>query len=220
MLIKKFWKLYPKSKNRKEISLKRLQISKKMREKIMKFGKHYFDSKREYGYGGYYYNKKFFRKIAKEFIKHYNLNNNSKILDIGCAKGFLMNDLKHYLPKAEIKGIDISSYCKTQALKSVKKDIKVGSCDKLPFKSNYFDFVVSISTIHNLPKKRIFKAFKELLRVGKKKFFIRLKAYETKKEKKFIADWNIVAKSNLSKKEWLKLFKSVNYKGDYDFSKF
>ena len=220
MLIKKFWKLYPKSKNRRKISLNRLRISPKIRKKIMKFGKDYFDSKRDYGYGGYYYNKKFFGKIAKEFVKHYKLNNESKILDIGCAKGFLMYDLKHCLPKAEIKGIDISRYCKKKALKKVKKDIKIGSCHKLPFKSNYFDFVVSISTIHNLPKKKIPKAFKELLRVGKKKFFIRVKAEETKKEKKFIEEWNIVAKSNLSKKEWLKLFNSVNYKGDYDFSKF
>ena len=62
MLIKKFWKFYPKSKNRKKISINRLQISTKMREKIMKFGKDYFDSKRDYGYGGYYYNKNFLEK--------------------------------------------------------------------------------------------------------------------------------------------------------------
>ena len=62
MLIKKFWKLYPKSKNRRKISLNRLRISPKIRKKIMKFGKDYFDSLRDYGYGGYYYNKKFLEK--------------------------------------------------------------------------------------------------------------------------------------------------------------
>ena len=186
----------------------------------MKFGKDYFDGKREYGYGGYYYNKKFFRKIAKEFIDHYKLNNKSKILDIGCAKGFLMYDLQYYLPRAEIRGIDVSKYCKLNALRSVKKYIKVGSCESLPFKDNYFDFVVSISTIHNLTEKKIPKAIKELIRVGKKNFFIRIKAYITQKEKKFINEWNIVAKSNLSRKKWIKLFKNTDYKGDYDFSKF
>ena len=220
MLIKKFWKLYPKTKNRNKVALARVKINKRKRTRIKKFGKEYFDSKREYGYGGYYYNKKFFRRIAKAFISHYKLNNNSKILDVGCAKGFLMYDIKYFLPKAEVRGIDISKYCKQKSIKSVKKYIKVASCDKIPFKENYFDFVVSISTIHNLAEKKIPKAFKELLRVGKKKFFVRLKAHENFKEKKFIDDWNIVAKSNLSKKQWLKLFKRVKYKGDYDFSKF
>ena len=77
----------------------------------------------------------------------------------------MMYDLKHFLPKAEIKGIDISRYCKKNAQKNVKKDIKVGSCDKLPFKNNYFDFIISISTIHNLSEKKIPKALKELIRL-------------------------------------------------------
>ena len=38
-MLKKFWKLYPKSKNRRKISLNRLRISPKIRKKIMKFGK-------------------------------------------------------------------------------------------------------------------------------------------------------------------------------------
>lgn len=41
-----------------------------MIEKI--FLKEYFDGDREHGYGGYYYNKKFFRKIVKRIIKYYN----------------------------------------------------------------------------------------------------------------------------------------------------
>lgn len=219
MQIKKFWKLYPKMK-RSGIKKKRTFVSKNQRKELQKFGKEYFDGKRIHGYGGYYYNKKFFSRIAKKLISYYKLNNNSKILDIGCAKGFLMHDIKSIIPKAKVLGLDISKYCKINALEDQKKNITVGCCSKLPYKDNYFDFVISISTIHNLTKAGIKKSIKEINRVSKGKSFIRVKAYKSKKEKKFIDDWNLVAKSNLSIYEWKKIFKQTNFKGDFDFSKF
>ena len=218
MLIKKFWKLYPVTTKRNIIADDRLKVSKKKRIELQKFGKEYFDGERINGYGGYHYNKKYFRKITKEMIKHYKLNNNSKILDIGCAKGFMMSEFRHFLPKAEIWGIDISKYCKIKAMPTEKKFIKIRSCHNLPFENNYFDFIVSISTIHNLNQKKIPLAIKELERVKNGKSFIRVKGYKSLKEKKFIDQWNLVAKSNLSIKKWLKMFKKYNYSGDYEFS--
>ena len=220
MEINKFWKSYPKNKNKFKIINSRKKVSKKIKKKLMKFNKEYFDGKREEGYGGYYYNSKYFRKIAKKIIKHYRLNNKSKILDIGCAKGFLMHEFRFFLPKAEILGIDISRYCKLKALSREKKYIKIGTCEKLPYKTKYFDFVISISTIHNLSEKKIPKAIKELERVKKKDSFIRVKGHNNIREKKLIDEWNLVAKSNLSIKQWLRIFKKYNYTGDYEFSKF
>ena len=220
MQIKKFWKLYPKSKNIKLISSFRIKINSKVKKKLMRFGKEYFDGNRIHGYGGYHYNKKFFRKITNEIIKHYKLSNKSKILDIGCAKGFMMYEFRRFLPNAEIWGVDISKYCKIKALKSEKKFIKIGSCDKLPFKDNYFDFVISNNTIHNLDEKKIFQSIKEIERVKKGKSFIRVKGYKNIKEKNLIDSWNLVAKSNLSIKGWKLLFKKSKYTGDFDFSKF
>lgn len=216
-----FWKFYPKSdRNLRKISNTRTKISTNLKKKLQKFPKEYFDGNRAHGYGGYYYNEKFFYKIVKKMIKHYKLNNNSKILDVGCAKGFMMFEFKKILPKCEIRGIDISAYCKKTAIKKMKKFIKVGTCEKLPWPNNYFDFVVSISTIHNLKKNKIIKSLKEIVRVSKNKSFIRVKAYNTLRQKKIIDEWNIVAKSNLSKKRWLQLIKKTNYKGDYQFQKF
>jgi ubiquinone/menaquinone biosynthesis C-methylase UbiE len=214
-----FWKYYP-AINRKNISSLRVKVSNKLRKKLQKFPKEYFDGKRAHGYGGYYYNPKFFRKIVKAMIRHYQLNNKSKILDIGCAKGFMMYEFKKALPACKVRGIDISSYCKIHAVKKIKRYIKIGSCEKLPYPDKYFDFVVSISTIHNVTKNGIKKSLKEILRVAKKNAFIRIKAYKNLKEKKKINDWNIVAKSNLSQIEWLKIFKKTNYKYDYQFSNF
>lgn len=220
MLIKKFWKFYPSSRDKFYIINKRVEISERKRLSLMKFGKEYFDGDRKHGYGGYRYNKKFFRKVTKEIIKHYKLTNKSKILDIGCAKGFMMYEFRNFLPKAEIWGLDISRYCKINAMPSEKKFIKLGSCHKLPFRSNYFDFIVSISTIHNLDEKKIPQAIKELERVKKGDSFIRIKGYKNLKEKKFIDNWNLVAKSNLSINKWKKLFKKFKYSGDYEFTNY
>lgn len=214
-----FWKYYPKS-NRKNISNLRVKVSSKLRKKLQKFPKEYFDGKRSHGYGGYYYNPKYFKKIVKAMIRHYKLNNKSKILDIGCAKGFMMYEFKKALPGCEIKGIDISAYCKKKAIKKIKKFIKIGTCEKLPYPNKYFDFVVSISTIHNVKKSGIIESLKEIVRVSKRNSFIRVKAYKNLKEKKFIDEWNVVAKSNLSISEWKNLFKQTKYEGDFDFSNF
>jgi len=214
-----FWKYYPKS-NRKNISNLRVKVSDKLRKKLQKFPKEYFDGKRSHGYGGYYYNPKFFKKIVKAMIKYYKLNNKSKILDIGCAKGFMMYEFKKALPGCEIKGIDISTYCKKKAVKKIKKFIKIGTCEKLPYPDKYFDFVVSISSIHNVKKTGIIESLKEIVRVSKRNSFIRVKAYKNLKEKKFIDEWNVVAKSNLSISEWKNLFKQTKYEGDFDFSNF
>ena len=70
MKITKFWKLYPTKRKKKNISNIRVKVSKKTRKKLQKFGKEYFDGDRKHGYGGYYYNKKFFRKIVKEIISN------------------------------------------------------------------------------------------------------------------------------------------------------
>jgi ubiquinone/menaquinone biosynthesis C-methylase UbiE len=131
-----------------------------------------------------------------------------------------MYEFKKALPACEVRGIDISRYCKMEAMRKIKKYIKIGTCEKLPYPDKYFDFVVSISTIHNVSKNGIKKSLKEIVRVTKNNSFIRIKGYQNLKEKKKIEKWNIVAKSNLSKNNWLKLFKETKYKGDYQFSNF
>ena len=57
-----------------------------------KFGKDYFDGERKYGYGGYKYDGRW-KPVAKRIVSHFNLKSGSKVLDIGCGKGFLVKDL-------------------------------------------------------------------------------------------------------------------------------
>ena len=45
------------------------------------FGKDFFDGNRDNGYGGYYYNEKFWTNVIPDFVKFYNLKDGDKILD-------------------------------------------------------------------------------------------------------------------------------------------
>ena len=85
-----------------------------------KYGKNYWDGNRKFGYGGYKYIPGRWDKIAKKIIKKFKLNNNSKILDVGCGNGYLLFEIKKLLPKARIVGFDSSKF----AIKNSKKEIK------------------------------------------------------------------------------------------------
>lgn len=206
-------KNYPSTK--RNLTKRNNLKSKKIQNIARKFGKDYFDGKREYGYGGYYYHKKFWTKVVKDFKKFYHLTNKSKILDIGCGKGFMIYDLKKLLPKAKIKGIDISKYAIKNSKKEVKHLLNLGNAKKLKFKDNTFDLIISINTLHNLNKKECSMALKEINRVSKKNAFITVDAYNNAKEKKRMYAWNLTAKTIMHEKEWIKFFKKNNYKYDY-----
>ena len=71
----------------------------KDREIARKFGKDFFDGERNHGYGGFNYNPRFWEPVIPTFIDYWNLDKNSSVLDVGCAKGFMMHDLIDALPK-------------------------------------------------------------------------------------------------------------------------
>ena len=208
-LLKKYPKAKRNLKNRKELKTnKTIQIARM-------FGKDFFDGERKYGYGGLKYNKRYWRNVTKDFIKYYKLNNQSSIVDIGCAKWYMLYDFKKHLPKIKVQGIDISKYAINNSKKEIKKFLKVGNAKKLKFKDNSFDLVIAINTIHNLNKKECGKAIKEISRVSKKYSYIVLDAYNNDFQKKKMLDWNLTGKTIMHRKNWKLFLKKIGYKGDY-----
>jgi len=203
----------PKSKR----SLKDRNINKRNIKIALKYSKEYFDGSRSQGYGGYYYDGRWV-SIARKVIKLFKLKNNSKFIDIGCAKGFLMHDLKTILPKLKIYGIDISHYAKENSILNIKKNIKIMNCKKLKYKSNFFDGLVAINVVHNLEIEQCKEAIKEIQRVSKGKAFIQVDAYRDEIELKVLKKWILTAKTYLKPKEWIELFKECGYTGYYDFT--
>ncbi len=181
-----------------------------------KFGYEYFDGHRDQGYGGYKYDGRWI-KVSKRALKRYKIYDGFKILDIGCAKGFFVKDLKDLNNNIEVFGVDISDYALKNCHPDVIENIKFGDARALPFKNNSFDLIFSINVIHNFSKIDCFKAIKEMNRVSKKKenIFIQVDAYKNKKDLDIFKKWVLTAKTCLRPNEWEKLFSEANYKGDF-----
>ena len=180
-----------------------------------KFGKEFFDGNRKNGYGGFCYNEKYWKSVIPDFQKYYKLNKDSNILDVGCAKGFMLHDFKKIIPDIKVKGIDISKYAINNSIESVKNDLIVADALNVPFDDNSFDLVISITTVHNFKLEDCKKAIKEIMRVSKKYSFITVDAYRNENEKRAMHAWNLTAKTILHVDEWKFLFKSIGYQGDY-----
>ena len=98
-------------------------VNRKIKNKLIawQLDKDYYDGDRNNGYGGFNYDGRWLNLLPK-FIKRYKLNNNSKILDLGCKKGFIMKDLNILLPKAKVYGIEDHKYPIQNAEKQIKKN--------------------------------------------------------------------------------------------------
>ena len=193
-----------------------LNRSKKKNLNVIKisrqYGKLYFDGPREYGYGGFNYDGRW-KSVAKDIIKYYKLKKNSKVLDVGCAKGFLVKDL--FDAGMDAFGIDISRYAIKNCHKDIIGRVSLGNAKKLIFPNNSFDLVISLNTIHNLEKKDCIKSLQEIQRITKKNAFIQVDSYKTKKQKEIFEKWVLTAKYHDYPNNWIKLFKKAGYKGDY-----
>jgi len=206
-----------------------------------RYDKEFFDGDRVNGYGGYYYDGRW-KGVVKNIQEIYKINSESSVLDIGCAKGFLLYDLQDMIPGIKIAGIDISEYAINHAMggynkylinegerKKHAKNLEeiarskvlphmiIGNAEKLPWADNTFDLVLSINTSHNLPKPKLIRAIKEMNRVCKPGGykFIQVDAWRNQTEKDRMMLWALTAETMMSNTDWLNFFKKNNYDGDY-----
>ena len=94
------------------------------------------------------------------------IENNSRVLDVGCGDGTLMEYLKNN-KKIDIRGIEIS---KNNAQKCIGKGLSViegnAEMDLTQFPNKSFDFVILSQTLQAFLNPET--VIKELLRIGKK----------------------------------------------------
>ncbi|MDA7465995.1 class I SAM-dependent methyltransferase [Candidatus Pelagibacter ubique] len=206
-------KNYPKSKRNldKRLSEKSPEIVKIARE----FGKEFFDGDRKFGYGGLTYHPKYWVNVVKDFVEYYKIKPDAKILDVGCAKGYMVYDFKRQYPGLEMHGVDISEYAIKNCHPEVKDNLQVGKAESLKFEDNYFDLVISINTVHNLELKDCVDSIKEISRVSKGNSFITVDAYNSDEEKERMFKWNLTAKTIMSTNDWKDTFKKIGYNGNF-----
>ena len=177
----------------------------------------YWDGDRRYGYGGYKYIPGRWKPVAEQLIKAYSLTSNSKVLDMGCGKGYLIHEIKLLIPDIDIIGIDSSSYALVHAKDEIKPFLfKHKVEEKLVYKDNEFDLVISLGTFHNLRLPDLRAALIEMERVGECKYLM-LESYRNENELFNLQCWALTAESFFDKEEWIFLYNLFGYNGDYEF---
>ncbi|VVB78750.1 Ubiquinone/menaquinone biosynthesis C-methyltransferase UbiE [uncultured archaeon] len=208
-----------------------------------RYDKEFFDGDRSNGYGGFYYDGRW-KKIVKKVQEVYGINNNSAVLDMGCAKGFFMFDLQDMLPGIKVAGMDISNYAINHAMDGysgylIKQGLETdneaakgleelaknkitpfmieGSIERLPWPDKSFDAVFNINTLHNLNEGDCIKCISEMNRVCRnpEKMYIQVDSYRNKEERERMEIWALTANTVKSDKGWTEFFKSAGFKGDY-----
>ena len=180
-----------------------------------RFGREFFDGSRQTGYGGFAYHPRFWQPVVPAFRAHFGLKAGDSVLDVGCAKGFMMHDMAELIPGLTIKGVDISDYAVANALPDMKPHVQVGDAARLPFPDRSFDVVICINTVHNLEREACGEALREIERVARRGAFVTVDAYRDDDERRRMEAWNLTARTMMHVDEWKAFFASVGYTGDY-----
>jgi|SRR3989344_1862295 len=204
--------MYPNA--RRNIEWRFNNLTEEQRAIARQFGREFFDGDRLWGYGGYRYDGRWV-SVVRRFRDYYGLNTGSSVLDVGCAKGFMLYDFWNIIWGIKVAGIDISSYALDNALIAIKNFLVLGNAKDLPYPDHSFDLVISINTVHNLELEKCKDAIAEIERVSRQNSFIVVDSFRNSKEERRMRKWNITGKTILSVDEWERVFDEVGYTGDY-----
>ena len=181
------------------------------------YGYDYWDGDRRYGYGGYKYMPGRWKPVANALIKTYNLGPGSKVLDVGCGKGFLLHEMLLLEPELQVSGFDISADGISCATDLVKPHLFLHQAQSgYPFADKEFDLVISLGTLHNLRLFDLKAALTEIERVGKRGY-VMLESYRNEQELFNLQCWALTCESFFDDEEWVWLYRHFGYSGDYEF---
>src|SRR3546814_12720989 len=153
------------------------------------YGETYFDGPREYGYGGFRHDGRWVL-VAEYMIAHFGLKPGMRVLEVGAAKGFLVKDFMIACPGLEAFGLDVSRSALDHCEPEVVGRLHLGDARSLPFPDGSFDAVVSINTLHNLPRDGVIAALREIMRVTRgRNAFVQVDSYRDEAQRLLFLDW-------------------------------
>ena len=187
---------------------------------LMSYGYDYFDNKDNgYAYSGYIYDGRF-DITAKRICQKFNLKSKNILLEIGCAKGFLLKSFSNQ--GLHTYGMDYSPYAVKNCHPDLKDKIIVGDCAK---KDNYPkikpDFIICKETLPHLLKKDIKKTIKNMNNIVSNPLNILLQIQYVieNSEIEKIMSFDPTHKTIQTKEEWIKDLYDSNYNGYVHFKR-
>lgn len=122
------------------------------------------------GYVNYQWMPELTIKLAYNIIKHLNIKENEKVLDYGCAKGYLVKALR--LLDVNACGVDISDY----AIKLSDAEVRdycrlVSESDPLP-SAECYDWLITKDVLEHMPESTLDNFLEKSRLVAKKAFHV------------------------------------------------
>lgn len=201
-------------KPKRNIAARATAKTPEIRAKSREHGFEYFDGPREYGYGGYRYDGRWV-PVAHDIVRYFGLKAGDRVLDVGCAKGFLVKDLLKACPGLEVFGLDISEYALMHCEPEVVGRLHLRNATSLPFPDRSFSAVLAINTLHDLKRPDLVRALKEIERLSPGRAFVQVDSYRTPEQKAVFEEWVLTAYHHDYPQGWIELFKEAGYTGDY-----
>lgn len=171
------------------------------------FSQNYFDSgNKKMGQYASYEAARFYPafEAMADYIKR--ALNPIKVLDIGCAKGYLVDVFRE--KGIEAFGVDISQYAIDQSPINVLPF--VGTCDlnteALPFPDNHFDCIICMGTLEYISMQQ--HALIEINRVLAKDGFLLMTTLDS------VPEGDEMRKHAKSKNTWMETFKRLGFRSN------
>ena len=181
----------------------------------LEFGFDYFDNPRHgVGYGGYHYDGRY-AVAAEAMCEHYGLRPGARVLEVGCAKGFVL--VEFFKRGMVVAGIDASEYAVSQAHPQVREWVRTGSVLHLPFEDGTFDLVFGKEVLPHVPEADVETAVAECMRVSRQAVFFEIQCGRTETELSDIRAWDPTHAAIRSPTWWDALFRKIGYDGDVHY---
>ena len=183
-----------------------------------RYGYDYFDNDEfGVGYGGYHYDGRY-KGAVDAFVSLFNLKQGDSILEVGCAKGFVLYEF--YKRGFEVTGVDASSYAIEHAPLEIRKRIQFNNTSKLPFPDLKFDMVLAKEVLPHLEENNALNLISECMRVSREgNVFLEIQCAEDAGGQKMMTTWDPTHKTTKPKAWWVHELTRLGFSGAYNCKK-